>query len=97
MTEKPTQDCSKDMAYELDKEACESVVEHIFEYLDSEMTEEDTARVRAHVAECSPCLAELSIDELIKAALKRSCSERAPEHLRVRIRAQFTQVTITEG
>lgn len=71
---------------------CENVAEHIYEYLDSEMTEADAARMRAHVAECSPCLAEMSIDELIRGALKRSCAEQAPEELRIRIRAQFTSV-----
>ncbi len=90
------EDCVDAMEHELDSEKCKSVAEHIYEYLDSEMTEQDAERMRSHVAECSPCLAELSIDELIKAALKRSCAERAPEHLRVRIRAHFTSVTVTE-
>lgn len=71
---------------------CDNIAAHIFEYLDSEMTEQDATRMRSHVAECSPCLAELSIDEMIKRVLKRSCTEQAPEHLRVRIRAQFTSV-----
>ncbi|XBH22039.1 mycothiol system anti-sigma-R factor [Jonesiaceae bacterium BS-20] len=71
---------------------CENIAAHIFEYLDSEMTPVDAERMRAHVAECNPCLGELSIDEMIKRVLKRSCSEQAPEHLRVRIKAQFTSV-----
>lgn len=97
MTEQPNEECGDKLEHELDKGACESVAEHIYEYLDSEMTEEDANTMRAHVAECSPCLAELSIDELIKRALKRSCAEQAPTHLRDRIRAQFTQTTITEN
>jgi len=75
-------------------EACQNVANHIYEYLDSEMTQADADRMRAHVAECSPCLAELSIDELIRQALKRSCAERAPEHLRARIVAQYTATTV---
>ncbi|WP_435300558.1 mycothiol system anti-sigma-R factor [Timonella sp. A28] len=75
----------------LDTEDCKNVADHIYEYLDSEMTEEDATRMRAHVAKCSPCLAELDIDELIRKALKRSCAEQAPAHLRDKIRAQFLQ------
>ncbi len=75
------------------KTDCDNVAAHIFEYLDSEMTEQDATDMRNHVAECMPCLAELSIDEMIKRVLKRSCAEQAPENLRVRIRAQFTTVT----
>ena len=71
------------------KTDCDNVAAHIFEYLDGEMGPMDVARV----AECVPCLAELSIDEMIKRVLKRSCAEQAPENLRVRIRAQFTTVT----
>jgi mycothiol system anti-sigma-R factor len=71
-------------------ENCENVIEHLFEYLDSEMTAADAERMRTHVAECSPCLAELGIDEMVKRLLRRSCVEHAPDHLRVRIHAQIT-------
>jgi anti-sigma factor (TIGR02949 family) len=71
-------------------DSCDSIVEHLYEYLDSEMTPEDTARMREHVAECSPCLAELGIDEMVKRLLRRSCAERAPEHLRIAIHMQIS-------
>jgi anti-sigma factor (TIGR02949 family) len=69
---------------------CEHALTHLYEYLDSEMTPEDEQRMRAHVAHCSPCLAELSVEELVKRLVRRSCAERAPETLRVRIREQLT-------
>lgn len=68
---------------------CEHVLTHLYEYLDSEMTPADEHRMRAHVAHCSPCLAELSLEELVKKLVRRSCSEQAPEELRLRIRAQI--------
>ena len=68
---------------------CEHALTHLYEYLDSEMTPDDEQRMRAHVAHCSPCLAELSIEELVKKLVRRSCSERAPETLRSRIRQQL--------
>ncbi|MBL0884889.1 mycothiol system anti-sigma-R factor [Myceligenerans indicum] len=68
---------------------CEHALQHLYEYLDSEMTPQDEQRMRAHVAHCSPCLAELSVEDLVKQLVKRSCSERAPETLRLRIHEQI--------
>ncbi|MFC7025785.1 mycothiol system anti-sigma-R factor [Promicromonospora thailandica] len=67
---------------------------HLYEYLDSEMTPDDEQRMRAHVAHCSPCLAELSVEDLVKQLVKRSCSERAPDTLRVRIHQQLTMAVV---
>ena len=74
-------------------ENCDDVIAHLFEYLDSEMTDSDADRMRAHVADCNPCLAELSIDELVKRLLRRSCTEQAPEHLRMKIHLQITKLS----
>lgn len=71
---------------------CEHALSHLYEYLDSEMTPEDEQRMRAHVAHCSPCLAELSVEELVKQLVKRSCAERAPAALRLRIHEQLTVI-----
>ncbi|WP_277209853.1 mycothiol system anti-sigma-R factor [Isoptericola croceus] len=69
---------------------CQHVLTHLYEYLDSEMTAADEHRMRAHVAHCSPCLVELSVEEIVKKLVKRSCAEQAPETLRLRIREQIT-------
>jgi anti-sigma factor (TIGR02949 family) len=76
---------------------CEHALNHLYEYLDSEMTPDDEVRMRAHVAHCSPCLAELSIEELVKQLVRRSCHEVAPASLRVRIHEQLTVMTTTFG
>lgn len=78
-----------------DDDSCDEVMTHLFEFLDSEMTASDAEKMRVHVAECSPCLAELGIDEMVKRLLRRSCTEQAPEHLRVRIHTQIT--LLSEG
>jgi anti-sigma factor (TIGR02949 family) len=75
---------------------CEHALKHLYEYLDSEMTPDDEQRMRAHVAHCSPCLAELSVEDLVKQLVRRSCSERAPDRLRVRIREQLTGMAVVE-
>jgi anti-sigma factor (TIGR02949 family) len=74
---------------------CEHALKHLYEYLDSEMTSDDEVRMRAHVAHCSPCLAELSAEELVKQLVRRSCHEQAPADLRLRIQAQFTVLRTT--
>ncbi|MEG3614262.1 MULTISPECIES: mycothiol system anti-sigma-R factor [Isoptericola] len=74
---------------------CEHALGHLYEYLDSEMTEDDEHRMRAHVAHCSPCLAELSVEELVKKLVKRSCAEQAPATLRLRIREQITVMRVS--
>ncbi|MBD8080701.1 mycothiol system anti-sigma-R factor [Cellulosimicrobium arenosum] len=74
---------------------CEHALLHLYEYLDSQMTPEDEQQMRAHVAHCSPCLAELSVEELVKRLVQRSCHEQAPAGLRARIHAQLTVMTAT--
>lgn len=66
------------------------VIGHLYEFLDSEMTAEDQYRMRAHMAHCSPCLAELGLEELVKRLVRRSCHEQAPPALRARITAQVS-------
>jgi len=73
---------------------CGEVYTHLFEYLDSEMTDDDAVRMRHHIETCSPCLAELSIEELIRQVVRRSCAERAPEGLRLRVLAQARSIEI---
>jgi anti-sigma factor (TIGR02949 family) len=74
---------------------CEHALTHLYEYLDSEMTADDELRMRAHVAHCSPCLAELSVEELVKQLVRRSCHETAPAGLRERIHTQLTVMVST--
>jgi len=74
---------------------CAHALTHLYEYLDSEMTSDDELRMRAHVAHCSPCLAELSVEELVKQLVRRSCHEKAPAGLRERIHTQLTVMVTT--
>ncbi len=72
------------------KPDCAHALDHLYEYLDSEMTAEDQLHMRAHLAHCTPCLAELSLEEMVKEIVRRSCHEQAPPHLRMRIQAQVS-------
>ncbi len=86
---------SEPIPHEIEGESeCEHALVHLNEYLDSEMTPADEQRMRDHLAHCAPCLAELSAEELVKQLVKRSCVERAPEALRLRIHTQLTVMSI---
>lgn len=72
---------------------CSQTLFRMYEYLDGEMSKDDTAAIAAHLAECGPCLAEHDRERLIKAMLQRACRvESAPAELRVRIVQRLTTI-----
>lgn len=73
----------------LGKEDCEQVIGHIESFLSSEQTAADADDLRDNVSEHSTVLAAMSVDDMIRLIMRRSCSERAPETLRVRITTQI--------
>ncbi|MDO5052300.1 MAG: mycothiol system anti-sigma-R factor [Pseudoclavibacter sp.] len=64
---------------------CELALLALEEYLHDELGAEQAARIRAHLEECPPCMQELLVNEKLMELVRRSCRERAPEHLRMRI------------
>ena len=69
---------------------CTEALARLFEFLDSEIDEADADRIRAHLADCEPCLSEFDVEHHVKNLVRRSCAETAPVHLHVRIRQQLT-------
>ena len=69
---------------------CEEALEHLYEYLDAEMSAVQLDRLRAHIDECTTCLDEVSRERELRIVLKRSCAEVAPDALRMRVRTQLT-------
>ena len=70
---------------------CSEVLHRVYEYLDGEMTLDDTEKIKQHLDECGPCLKEYDLDQALKALVKRSChSEEAPVELRSQIVARIT-------
>jgi mycothiol system anti-sigma-R factor len=72
---------------------CGEVLNQVFEYLDGELTDSDVAKIQEHLDECNPCLREHDLDLALKALVRRSCAERAPQDLRARIMMQITEIT----
>ena len=70
---------------------CSEVLHRVYEYLDGEMTLDDTEKIKQHLDECGPCLKEYDLDQALKALVKRSCEcEEAPVELRSQIVARIT-------
>lgn len=68
---------------------CAEALARLFEFLDHEITETDGDRIRQHLADCEPCLAEYDVEDHLKALVRRSCHDAAPATLHVRIRQQL--------
>jgi anti-sigma factor (TIGR02949 family) len=73
---------------------CEEVLDHLYEYLDGEMPSELRVKFRQHFVECAPCLRQHGLEEVVKALVKRSCSEHAPEELRAKVLLKIRQVRV---
>ncbi len=79
---------------------CSEALHRVYEYLDGEMTSDDTAKIAHHLEECGPCLEQYDLDKALKALVKRSCQcEEAPVALRTQIMARITtiQIQVREG
>ena len=64
---------------------CTEVLDRVYAYLDGELDAPDIAKIRQHLDECGPCLAEFGLEEQVKAIVKRSCSDPAPAELRAKV------------
>jgi len=73
---------------------CSEALARLFEFLDSEVAEADADRIREHLADCEPCLAEFDVEHQLKNLVRRSCAEVAPMQLHLRIRQQLTVLRI---
>jgi mycothiol system anti-sigma-R factor len=72
---------------------CSQALHRMMEYVDGEMTPEDTQALREHLSGCAPCLAERDIDQVLRQIVQRSCAcEPAPPRLRATIMQRITTI-----
>jgi mycothiol system anti-sigma-R factor len=77
---------------------CDEALRDVFRYLDEETDPAERAKIRAHLETCGPCFEQFGTSADFKSLIARRCGgERAPEALRMRIRAQLTKVTLEVG
>ncbi|PYF99333.1 mycothiol system anti-sigma-R factor [Georgenia satyanarayanai] len=70
---------------------CEELLEHLFEFVDSEMDDHDRERLRRHLDECPTCREATDAEARVRLLLRRSCQEVAPSTLRLRV---ITQISV---
>ena len=73
---------------------CRQALSRLFEVLDEEIDEADGDAIRQHLVDCEPCLAEYDLEDHLKKLVRRSCTEHAPDQLRVRIHEQLTVLRV---
>ncbi|HHW84287.1 MAG TPA: mycothiol system anti-sigma-R factor [Actinomycetales bacterium] len=76
---------------------CNDFLSRLFALFDSELEAAEAEVLRAHVARCPDCTRHAEAEEHIRAILRRSCIEHAPEALRMRVHAQLTVLRLGGG
>lgn len=72
---------------------CREVLEEVYLYIDDECSEVRRSVIRAHLDECSPCLAEYGIEQEVRTIVHRCCSkEQAPRDVRERLRRKLSAI-----
>jgi len=65
---------------------CREAVDHLYEFLDRELTPTVEREVRDHLEECQPCLEQFDFEEAFLTFLQARCRTRcAPPELKRRI------------
>ena len=65
---------------------CATVLDHLWEFLDAELSAEDLAAIAHHVALCTPCRTAAGFDRAFLELLRRQRRGTAPAHLLWEIR-----------
>jgi len=80
------------------KAECADLVAKVWKLIDGECDPEDREKLRKHLEECPPCEQLHGLEERLKVLIATKCSgEKAPEHLRERLRLEISQTTIIRG
>ena len=58
---------------------------------------EDLEEVRSHLEECTECAHEYDLECIIRSVVRRSCTEKAPDALKVNIMARISQIRVEAG
>ena len=74
---------------------CSDVLDRVFFFLDNELDQASCTQIQEHLDDCGPCLARYDLERTVKTLVARSCSERAPDGLRERVKLSIREVQIT--
>lgn len=74
---------------------CMEAQQHLWDYLDGELSSGDCAKIKAHVESCPPCEEMFNSEKKIKDAVHRACGcESAPQDLRSRVASMIAALKL---
>ena len=73
---------------------CDDYEQILQEFMESEQLEHDELRLRTHATECRPCMERLSVEQIVRSLIVRSCTEKAPEGLRDKVVKRCYEIDI---
>ncbi|MFG2192946.1 mycothiol system anti-sigma-R factor [Streptomyces sp. NPDC048639] len=77
---------------------CSEVLDHLYEFLDREMPEVDSAKFKEHFDECSPCLEKYGLEQAVKKLVKRCCGhDDVPADLRSKVMGRIELIRAGEA
>lgn len=66
---------------------CKQTIEHLYQYIDRSLSDDELAEVRAHLDRCPPCRDHFRFEENILSVIGQRCRETsAPPALKDRVR-----------
>lgn len=72
---------------------CSEVLDHLYEFLDSEIPPSDRDKYKQHFRECSPCLEKYGLEEAVKKLVKRCCGhDEVPTDLRSKVLGRIDMI-----
>jgi len=78
-----------------DFEDCTSVLRSLYAFHDNELTAAEADEIRQHLMACEPCLDHFEVEDALRVLIRRCCAEdKAPEDLRIRMRATYSRTVI---
>ena len=73
---------------------CAAVLEHLWEFLDAELSAEDLAAIARHLALCSPCRHAAGFDRAFLELVRRQRRGTAPARLFWEIRGSLRSIPL---
>ncbi|NLU67235.1 mycothiol system anti-sigma-R factor [Streptomyces sp. HNM0574] len=76
---------------------CSEVLDHLYEYLDKEMPDQDSEKFKEHFDECSPCFEKYGLEQEVKKLVKRCCGhDDVPADLRSKVMGRIEVIRAGE-
>lgn len=73
---------------------CEKALENLYVFLDHEIDTASCDEIQSHLDDCSECLNEFHLEQIVKALVGRSCTEVAPTPLREKVMFQIRTLQV---